>query len=95
MWIEILPAKLPAKACPPQKTLIPFGGLDDEVKQQVMPDFRCPPKPVAIGGLEVVLIQILTPTFKTPRLTTCALFGGHIVSRSQFNHERRQNEHVS
>ena len=86
MWTEILPAKLPANACLPGKTLVPFGGLDNELKQQVMSDFCCPPNPVAIGGLEVDLIQLLTPASETPRLTTCALFGGHIVSRNQFNY---------
>lgn len=89
MWTETLPAELPAIACPPRKTPFPFGGLDVQLKQRVTPDFRCPPNDDPIGGLEVEQYQMVTPTSKTPRLTTCVPLGGHIVSRNQFNQERK------
>lgn len=76
MWTETLPAELPAVACPPRKTLLPFGGLDIQQKQRVAPDFRCPPNVDPIGGLEVEEFQKLMPASKTPRLRRVSPFWG-------------------
>ena len=83
MWNDKLPAKLPAKPCPPVFLPVLFGELKQYINQWVMPVFLCPPKPTYGGELETQQNQILKPAAQTLRLTTCARFGEHIVCVQQ------------